>query len=97
MTEKLYRISIQITQDQYSKLKYFSRPGTSISALIRQFIEPELKKLEDNELGERAFEAAKEEEWEKHMMKKMEENGGLLPNDVPECNLDQLWPELQAK
>jgi len=35
----LHRISIQITNSQYETLKQHSRPGTSISSLIRRSID----------------------------------------------------------
>ena len=35
----LYRISIQITKAQYKALKSCSRPGTSISSMIRRAID----------------------------------------------------------
>ena len=35
----LYRISIQITKAQYKALKSYSRPGTSISSMIRRAID----------------------------------------------------------
>ena len=43
MSEKLHRISIQITQSQYKLLKSSVKPGVSISSLIRKAINKYLK------------------------------------------------------
>ena len=43
MSEKLHRISIQITPGQYELLKSSVRPGVSISGLIRKAINKYLK------------------------------------------------------
>ena len=37
--DSLYRISIQVYNSQYSKLKKLSRPGLSISSIIRKSID----------------------------------------------------------
>mgnify|MGYP003110511733 CR=1 FL=1 len=52
MSEKLHRISIQITQSQYKLLKSSVKPGVSISSLIRKAINKYLKeewKVERND------------------------------------------------
>ena len=45
---KLHRISIQIFGSQYQKLKNASRPGISISSLIRDSIDSYFLKVDDN-------------------------------------------------
>ena len=49
MSEKLHRISIQITPCQYELLKSSVRPGVSISGLIRKAINKYLKEEWDTE------------------------------------------------
>ena len=39
LDDRLYRISIQLYTSQYSKLKNLSRPGLSISSIIRNSLE----------------------------------------------------------
>ena len=39
LDDRLYRISIQLYKSQYSKLKNLSRPGVSISSIIRNSID----------------------------------------------------------
>ena len=48
----LHRISIQITKSQYELLKEHSRPGTSISELIRRSIDTHFAPVMKNELIE---------------------------------------------
>ena len=48
----LHRISIQITKSQYELLKEHSRPGTSISELIRRSIDTYFAPVMKNELIE---------------------------------------------
>ena len=56
----LHRISIQITKSQYELLKEHSRPGTSISELIRRSVDSYFQPL-----MEQALENAKYEKWER--------------------------------
>ena len=44
--DNLYRISIQIYKSQHSKLKSLSRPGLSISSIIRKSIDYYVSKLD---------------------------------------------------
>ena len=44
----LYRISIQNTKSHYSKLKKLSRPGVSISSLIRKSIDNFLSSIDSD-------------------------------------------------
>ena len=48
---KLYRISIQIYNSQYEKLKTLSRPGTSISSIIRDSIDNYFSSIEEDKVG----------------------------------------------
>ena len=59
----LHRISIQITKSQYELLKEHSRPGTSISELIRRSVDNYFQPL-----MEQALENAKYEKWEKEAL-----------------------------
>ena len=61
----LHRISIQITKSQYELLKEHSRPGTSISELIRRSIDGYFQPL-----MEQALENAKYEKWEKEQLER---------------------------
>ena len=47
----LHRISIQITKSQYELLKEHSRPGTSISELIRRSIDTYFAPVMKNKLS----------------------------------------------
>ena len=47
----LYRISIQIYKSQYEKLKTLSRPGTSISSIIRDSIDNYFSSIEEDKVG----------------------------------------------
>ena len=66
MNENLQRLSIQITKNQYNLLKYHSRPGTSISSLVRQALDSHFADAEEA-LREKYFEAVEYEEYEKYM------------------------------
>ena len=46
LDDRLYRISIQLYKSQYSKLKNLSRPGVSISSIIRNAIDLYISKLD---------------------------------------------------
>ena len=59
----LHRISIQITKSQYELLKEHSRPGTSISELIRRSVDNYFQPL-----MEQALENAKYEKWERESL-----------------------------
>jgi hypothetical protein len=61
----LHRISIQITKSQYELLKEHSRPGTSISELIRRSVDNYFQPL-----MEQALENAKYEKWEKEQLER---------------------------
>ena len=67
MNENLQRLSIQITKHQYNLLKYHSRPGTSISSLVRQALDSHFAEA-DQILGEQAIEDAKYEEYDNYML-----------------------------
>ena len=47
----LYRISIQIYNSQYEKLKTLSRPGISISSIIRDSIDNYFSSIEEDKVG----------------------------------------------
>ncbi len=49
---RLHRISIQIYKSQYQKLKTFSRPGISISRIIRDSIDNFFSSIEEDKVGE---------------------------------------------
>ena len=80
----LYRISIQITNSQYKLLKHYSRPGTSISSMIRRAIDDMFQPIR-----EQALEDAKYEKWEKEAIA----NKQIMP-EAPEM---ELWKDLQPK
>ena len=80
----LYRISIQITNSQYKLLKHYSRPGTSISSMIRRAIDEMFEPVR-----EQALEDAKYERWEKEAIA----NKQIMP-EAPEM---ELWKDLQPK
>ena len=80
----LYRISIQITNSQYKLLKHYSRPGTSISSMIRRAIDEMFEPVR-----EQAIEDAKYEKWEKESLA----NKNVMP-EAPEM---ELWKDLQPK
>ena len=80
----LYRISIQITNSQYKLLKHYSRPGTSISSMIRRAIDEMFEPVR-----EQALENAKYERWEKEAIA----NKQIMP-EAPEM---QLWDDLEPK
>ena len=50
--DRLYRISIQLYKSQYSKLKNLSRPGLSISSIIRDSLELYISKLDQKSSSE---------------------------------------------
>ena len=80
----LYRISIQITNSQYKLLKHYSRPGTSVSSMIRRAIDEMFEPVR-----EQALENAKYERWEKEAIA----NKQIMP-EAPEM---ELWKDLQPK
>ena len=80
----LHRISIQITKSQYKMLKHYSRPGTSISSMIRRAIDDMFEPVK-----EQALENAKYEKWEKEAIA----NKQIMP-EAPEM---ELWKDLQPK
>ena len=80
----LYRISIQIKNSQYKLLKHYSRPGTSISSIIRRAIDEMFEPVR-----EQALENAKYERWEKEAIA----NKQIMP-EAPEM---QLWDDLEPK
>ena len=79
----LYRISIQIKNSQYKLLKHYSRPGTSISSIIRRAIDEMFEPVR-----EQAIEDAKYERWEKETLA----NKNVMP-EAPEIK----WEDLQPK
>ena len=52
LDDRLYRISIQLYKSQYSKLKDLSRPGVSISSIIRNSIDLYFSKLDQKSNSE---------------------------------------------
>ena len=64
----LYRISIQITKAQYKVLKSCSRPGTSISSMIRRAIDDMFEPVTEPKKSENLLpeSQAKLEEIKKH-------------------------------
>ena len=80
----LQRITIQITNSQYKLLKHYSRPGTSISSMIRRAIDEMFEPVR-----EQALEDAKYEKWEKEALA----NKNVMP-EAPEM---QLWEDLEPK
>ena len=79
----LYRISIQITNSQYKLLKHYSRPGTSISSIIRRAIDEMFEPVR-----EQAIENAKYEKWEKETLA----NKDVMP-EAPEIKWENLQPK----
>ena len=79
----LYRISIQIKNSQYKLLKHYSRPGTSISSIIRRAIDEMFEPVR-----EQAIEDAKYEKWEKEP---------LASKDIMPEAPDIKWEDLQPK
>ena len=72
MNENLQRLSIQITKHQYNLLKYHTKPGVSISSLVRNALDDYFADAEEA-LREKYFEAAEYEEYEKYMLEQKEE------------------------
>ena len=72
MNENLQRLSIQITKHQYNLLKYHTKPGVSISSLVRNALDDYFADAEEA-LKEKYFEAAEYEEYEKYMLEQKEE------------------------
>ena len=66
MNENLQRLSIQITKHQYNLLKYHTKPGVSISSLVRNALDDYFADAEEA-LREKYFEAAEYEQYEKYM------------------------------
>ena len=52
LDDRLYRISIQLYKSQYSKLKNLSRPGVSISSIIRNSLDLYISKLDQKSNSE---------------------------------------------
>tara|TARA_B100000287_G_C20345671_1_gene667655 strand:- start:239 stop:610 length:372 start_codon:yes stop_codon:yes gene_type:complete len=52
LEDSLYRISVQIYKSQYLKLKNLSRPGLSISSIIRKSIDYYISKLDQKSNSE---------------------------------------------
>tara|TARA_R100000988_G_scaffold90091_1_gene53576 strand:- start:132 stop:380 length:249 start_codon:yes stop_codon:yes gene_type:complete len=72
MNENLQRLSVQITKHQYNLLKYHTKPGTSISSLVRNALDDYFSEA-DQILQEKVLEAAQYEEYEKYMLEQKEE------------------------
>ena len=70
--ENLQRLTIQITKHQYNLLKYHTKPGVSISSLVRNALDDYFADAEEA-LKEKYFEAAEYEEYEKYMLEQKEE------------------------
>ena len=66
MNQNLQRLSVQITKHQYNLLKHHTKPGTSISSLVRDALDDFFSEA-DQTLGEQAIENVKYEEYEKYM------------------------------
>ena len=67
MNQNLQRLSVQITKHQYNLLKHHTKPGTSISSLVRKALQAYFADAEEA-LKEKYFEAAEYEEYEKYML-----------------------------
>ena len=80
----LQRITIQITKSQHDLLKKYSRPGTSVSSMIRRAIDDMFQPVR-----EQAIENAKYEKWEREAIA----NKQIMP-EAPEM---ELWKDLQPK
>ena len=52
LDDRLHRISIQLYKSQYSKLKNLSRPGVSISSIIRNSIDLYISKIDQKSNSE---------------------------------------------
>ena len=52
LDDRLHRISVQLYKSQYSKLKNLSRPGLSISSIIRNSLELYISKLDQKSSSE---------------------------------------------
>ena len=79
MNENLQRLSIQITKHQYNLLKYHTKPGVSISSLVRNALDDYFVDAEEA-LKEKYFEAAEYEEYEKYML--AQEAAGIKKDPV---------------
>ena len=79
MNENLQRLSIQITKHQYNLLKYHTKPGVSISSLVRNALDDYFVDAEEA-LKEKYFEAAEYEEYEKYML--AQEAAGIKEDPV---------------
>ena len=66
MNENLSRLTVQITKHQYNLLKYHTKPGVSISSLVRNALDDYFADAEEA-LKEKYFEAIEYEEYEKYM------------------------------
>ena len=66
MNQNLQRLSVQITKDQYNLLKHHTKPGTSISSLVRDALDDFFSEA-DQTLAEQTIESVKYEEYEKYM------------------------------
>ena len=80
----LHRISIQITKAQYGLLKKYSRPGISISSMIRRSIDDMFAPVIDQALKE----AEKQElEDKRKSWKKQPVRSGTVVSEAPEIDL----------
>ena len=80
----LHRISIQITKSQYALLKKYSRPGISISSMIRRSIDDMFAPVIDQALKE----AEKQElEDKRKSWKKQPVTSGTVVSEAPEIDL----------
>ena len=66
MNENLSRLTVQITKHQYNLLKYHTKPGVSISSLVRNALDDYFADAEEA-LREKYFVAIEYEEYEKYM------------------------------
>ena len=70
--ENLQRLTIQITKHQYNLLKYHTKPGVSISSLVRNALDDYFADAEEA-LKEKYFEEIEYKEYEKYMLEQKEE------------------------
>ena len=75
LDDRLYRISIQLYRSQYSKLKNLSRPGLSISSIIRDSLELYISKLDQKS-------SSKNETNLQELSTSSEDNNILIPQNT---------------
>ncbi len=75
LDDRLYRISIQLYKSQYSKLKNLSRPGLSISSIIRDSLELYISKLDQKS-------SSKNETNLQELSTSSEDNNILIPQNT---------------